>query len=225
VLDTAPAPARTLRAFVFAILAVVLVLALRARSDGPGPALVMTAVSVTIIALAARPLMARERSLPVVLGWLLATQLLLHVVFLFVSTGRLMHAGSTGLFCSPSSGNGSFGCAPTDRGGVTLLTIQLLSAAVAALWLRGLDRTVWVLARTMSRNLRGALDSSMPRLLGAVLVVVHPAVAPTQIQHAEVEQPYDAEVVHSHGRRGPPPMRALDAIRSAHRLSLRAATS
>lgn len=225
-LDTAPAPARTLRAFVFAIFAVVVLLALRARSDGPAPALVMTGASMALIALAARPLMARERSLPVVLGWLLATQLLLHVMFLFVSTGRLMHAGSTGLFCSPSSGGtGSISCAPTDRGGVTLLTIQLLSAAIAALWLRGLDRTVWMLARTMSRNLRGVLDGSLSRLLGAVLVVVHPAVAPVQIRHAEVEQPHDAEVARSHGRRGPPPTRVRDAIRSAHRLSLRAATS
>jgi hypothetical protein len=214
-----------MRAFVFAIFAVVVVLALRARSDGPAPALVMTAASVTLIALAARRLMARERSLAVVLGSLLATQLLLHVAFLFVSTGRLVHAGSTGLFCSPSSANGSASCGPTDRGGVTLLAVQLLSAVFAALWLRGLDRTVWVLARTMSRNLRGVLDNSLSRLLGAVLVVVRPAVGPTQIQHAEIEQPHDADVVRWHGRRGPPHVRARDAIGSAHRLSLRAATS
>jgi hypothetical protein len=225
VLDTAPAPARTVRAFVFAIFAVVGLLALRATSDGPAPALLMTGASVGLIAIAARPLMARERSLPMVLGWLLAIQLLLHVTFLFVSTGRLMHAGSTGLFCSPSSGAGSVSCAPTDRGGVTLLTIQLLSAAIAALWLRGLDRTVWMLARTVSRNLRGVIDGWLPRLLGAVLAVVHPAVAPVQIQHAEVEQLHDVDVVHSHGRRGPPPTRVRDAIRSAPRLSLRAATS
>jgi hypothetical protein len=203
VIDTR-APLRTLRAAIFAAVAVILLLALRAKSDGSPPDLALILASFALLTLLLRPLTSRERSLPVVFSGLLASQLLLHVAYLFVSTGQFAHSGSAGLFCSPATPASGAACLPTERGGVVLLTVQLIAAALFACWIRGADSVAWQLARQSF----GALLLTLHRFAGVLfkaLVAVVPPVAlslsPRQILAPRL---HSALFVHECGRRGPP---------------------
>jgi hypothetical protein len=220
------APAQTARATLFAALAVTLVVALRARSDGPGPGLLMIVAAVVLVALVARRVTGRERSLPIVFAGLLGTQLVLHAAFLFISTGAIAHAGSVGFFCSPASPGGAAStCSPTDRGGVTLLSVQLLAAVLAAIWLRGLDSTVWALARTVARNLTSAVLGRLPRLLSAFTAVAAVGVRILRETLVIVERPHSMRLCRHHARRGPPLQSFCDAIRSSFSASALPVTS
>jgi hypothetical protein len=220
------APAQTARAALFAALAVSLAVALRARSDGPAPGLLMIIAAVALVALVARRVTGRERSLPIVFAGLLGTQLVLHAAFLFSSTGAIAHAGSVGFFCSPASSAGAGStCSPTDRGGMTLLGVQLLAAVLAAIWLRGVDSTVWGLARTVARNLASTVLGWLPRLLSAFVAVAALGVRILRATAVIVERPHSVRLRRRHARRGPPLLSCYDAIRSSFSASALPVTS
>ena len=203
------APARTLRAAGFAAVAVVLLLALRARSDGAEPPLLVVVLSFGLLTTLARTLTTRERSWAVVFGALVVTQLALHVAFLFASTGRLAHPGNAGLFCSPPTASGT-GCLPTERGGLLLLAVQLIAAAVFACWVRGAESASWRLARQTFGALVAAVRLFAVALLG-VLIVVRPAGPILAVPQGE--SPHRLRhwlLMREHGRRGPPCRHQVD---------------
>jgi len=196
-------PARMSRAVVFAVVALVLLLALRAKSDGDNPPLGVVLGSFAVVVLAAWALSSRERGVFAVVAALLTTQLLLHVGYLFATTGQFSHPGGAGLFCSPASAaNGS--CAPTDRGGVLLLGVQLVVALVLALVLRGGEAACWRLVRRPTL----AVVTALRRLLQtSAAAVLPPAVQRTTSFVAAwvpPRQPGRLLLSHECGRRGPP---------------------
>jgi hypothetical protein len=204
VIDGRAAPLRTLRAAIFAAVAVILLLALRAKSDGARPDLTVIVVSFALLTLLLRPLTSRERSLPVVFGGLLASQLLLHVGYLFSSTGQFAHAGSSGLFCSPATPASGAACLPTERGGVVLLSVQLIAAALFACWIRGADSVAWQLARQSFGALLLSLRQFAGSLFKALVAVVPPvafSLSPKQIPAPRLHSSLFAREC---GRRGPP---------------------
>ena len=203
VVERCEAPARTVRAMSFAAIAVVLLLALRARSDGAAPPVLVVVSSFGLLAALVRPLTARERSWPMVFGALIVAQLALHIGFLFASTGQSTHAGNAGLFCSPPTA-ASHGCLPTERGGLLLLSVQLLVAALFACWVRGVETATWRLARQTLRALVAAVHQIAVALLRVLIAIVPVALVFTAPQ---AESPATSPrwlFVREHGRRGPP---------------------
>jgi hypothetical protein len=205
--DSFEAPARTLRALVFAASAVTLLLLLRAKSDGAEPPLLLIGSAFVLLTVLVRPMTARERRWPVVFGVLALTQLSLHVVFLFDSTGRFSHGGSAGLVCSPSAGSGD--CLPTERGGLVLLAVQLLAAALFACSMRGAESASWQLARHGLKRLATALRQPALALFSALLVLLPVAAVCLTPQGDSAPRPRLLLFAREHGRRGPPRGRGL----------------
>jgi hypothetical protein len=197
------APVRLVRALTFAVLALVLLFGLRAKSDGARPALWVITLSLVVVTLLALPLTSRERKLPIVFGGLVAAQLLLHVGYLFASTGQFAHSGSGGLFCSPAASPGSVPCLPTERGGTALLGVQLIVAALFACWMRGVDSVVWRLARQSVAALIATLAAFASTLFEALLLPA-PAVAVFIAAHDAPTRPRSLLFVRACRRRGPP---------------------
>lgn len=207
---TGGAPARVMRAAVFAAVAIALLLLLRAKSDGENPPLAIVLASFAVIAAAAWAIGSRERGAFAVLAALLTSQLLLHVGYLFAATGQFAHAGGTGLFCSPASVS-SDSCAPTDRGGLLLLAVQLAVALTLAVALRGADAACWQLARRP----RLAFAAATRWLVAFVAAVVLPArveqvfcLVATWVSPC---RPRRLLLSHECGRRGPPIGRAISS--------------
>ena len=213
-----------MRAGVFAVVAVALVLALRAQSDGPRPALAIVACVTVVLAVAVRPLTVNERGLGAVVAGLVGVQQVLHVGFLYASTGHFAHPGAAGLLCSPSGphATGAVSCLPTHRGGVLLFCVQLLAAVGFAAWRRGLDRSVWNIARTALGNL-GAATHRCAGVLASALEPVLPARA-TSCPPARRARPLPSSplLTREHGRRGPPALAGSceSAVHSARPLAL-----
>jgi hypothetical protein len=192
------------RAGAFAALTVTLLLALRARSDGETPSLLVIFASFVLVAVLARPFTSRERSWLVVFLGLVATQFVLHVAFLYASTGQLVHTGSAGLFCSPASTSTVSSCVPTERGGLLLLGVQLIAAALFATWARGAESTAWQLARRPVRALVRLVAQVIAALFTALTAVL-PQVTHSCVAQAQPSRmPRLALLTREHGRRGPP---------------------
>jgi len=209
--EAGEAPARTLRAAVFALLAVVLLLALRAKSDGDQPGWPVILASFGLVTALARPLTARERGLPVVFAGLLGAQFALHVGFLFASTGQLAHAGGAGLVCSPATTVPGGGCLPAERGGALLLSVQLVVAALFACWARGAESVSWQLARAQLAALL-AFVRRLARARSNALVIATPVVDfSLSPQGKTVPLPRPARFAREHRRRGPPRRRRSDS--------------
>jgi len=198
------APARTVRACTLAGLTLVLLLALRARSDGETPSLLVILGSFVLVSVLARPFTSRERSWPVVFAGLVGAQLVLHVAFLFASTGQIAHVGNAGLFCSPASTSPVSSCAPTERGGLLLLGVQLLAAALFALWARGADAVGWQLARRPWLALLRFVARVVSVLCSARINVLPHALNLVAPQAESPRFPRSPLVAREHGRRGPP---------------------
>jgi len=203
VTDGREVPARTFRAAVFAAVAVVLLLMLRARSDGAGPSLPVVFSALALVTALARPLTSRERSFPVVFAGLVATQLALHVLFLFTATGQLAHHGRAGLVCSPAA-TSSPSCLPTERGGLLLFGVQLLAALVFAWWVRGADRVGWQLASRPDRLVRAIVDRIARVLLTALHAPVPDIAVSVVPQGKSTPKPALPIFAAEHPRRGPP---------------------
>jgi hypothetical protein len=213
---TGLSPARTARAGLFAVAAVGLVLALRARSDGPRPGVLLLLAATALITVLVRPLTGRERRLPSLVLALVGVQLVLRAAFLLASTGQLVHAGPTGLFCSPaSSGAATLSCLPTERGGWLLLAVQLLAAVLLAGWLRDVEGVTWSLARLFGRGIErfttgmASVWAALAALAAASWAAV--AAAITSPVAMRLQQPISAArpwrlilFARSIGRRGPP---------------------
>jgi hypothetical protein len=203
-----------LRAAVFAAVAVALLMLLRAKSDGATPSLAIVLASFAAIGAAAWAIGSRERGAFAVLAALLTTQLLLHVGYLFAATGQFAHAGGTGLFCSPASVS-SDSCAPTDRGGLLLLAVQLAVALTLAVVMRGADAACWQLARRPKLAFAAAV-----RWLVALFAAV---VLPARVERVlflvatwvPPRQPRRLLLSHECGRRGPPIGRAISSLVAA----------
>jgi hypothetical protein len=137
----------------------------------------------------------------------------LHVGYLFASTGQLTHSGGAGLVCSPATAPVGTACLPTERGGLLLLSVQLLAAAIFAGWVRGADSVIWRLARASL----GALVTAVMRFGAALvsariaLVAVVPAAAfPLSPKENSAPRPRLSLFVRQCGRRGPPPRCRFD---------------
>lgn len=218
-------PARTFRAAVFAAVAVVLLLILRARSDGAGPSLAIVVASFGLVTVLARPLTSHERGLPVIFVGLVATQLGLHVLFLFAATGQLAHPGPAGLVCSPAA-TSETSCLPTERGGVLLLGVQLLAALLFSWWVRGADAIGWQLARRPDRIVRAIVDRIARVLVTAVRALVPEPIVAIAPQRKSVPMPTSPIFAVEHPRRGPPRCRqARSSFSSAVLASARHALS
>ena len=203
-IDGCEVPARTIRAGVFAVVAVVLLLALRARSDGAAPPLLVVIACFGLVVMLARPLTATERRWPAVFAGLVATQFVFHGVFLFASTGHFAHAGSAGLFCSPAAAPSGTACLPTERGGVLLLSVQLIAAALFACWVRGAESASWQLARHSVGALVGLVRRLATAMLESLAAIVPDALVFAAPQGDSPEPPRLPLLVREHGRRGPP---------------------
>jgi hypothetical protein len=201
------------RAAVFAVVAIAILLLLRAKSDGEGPPLTIVLASFAMVAIAAWALNARERGAFAMLAALLATQLLLHVGYLFAATGQLAHPGGAGLFCSPASVS-SGSCSPTDRGGVLLLAVQSAVALALALAMRGADAACWQLIRR-PRLAFEAVDRWLLALFAAVVLPVVEAVTPVVVALVSPRPPRRVLLSHECGRRGPPLTRASSPLVAA----------
>lgn len=210
---TGGAPARIVRAAVFAAVAVALLLLLRAKSDGDGPSLAVVLASFAVIVVVAWSLNARERGAFVMLGALLAAQLLMHVGYLFAATGQFAHPGGAGLFCSPASVP-SDSCSPTERGGLLLLAVQIAVALALALVMRGADAACWQLVRRP----RLAVAAAVRRLLALFAAIALPVFERVIRLVAAVvapRQPRRLLLSHECGRRGPPIGHALSSLVAA----------
>jgi hypothetical protein len=207
-------PARVVRAVVFASVAITLLLLLRAKSDGASPSLAIVLSSFGFVAALAWTFGSRERGSLALLAALVATQLALHVGYLFVTTGQLAHPGSAGLFCSPASVSGP-GCAPTDRGGVLLLGVQLTVALALALVMRGADAECWQLIRRP----KVAISAAVRRVFAALTVAA--LLAPVERTISVVaacvspRRPRRLLLSHECGRRGPPVRLATSSLAAA----------
>ncbi len=203
-------PARTIRAALFATVAVAVVIALRARGDGPRPSLLLLLAVTTLIALIARPLTARERGLPALIGSLIGVQLVVRAVFLLASTGHLTHAGSAGLFCSPAApGTATLSCLPTERGGFVLLAVQLVAGIALAGWLRDIESLTWNLARLFASRVTTLVGSVISLLAFVALLLASASpITPALVQPPSPEPddatPHRLLFTRSFGRRGPP---------------------
>ncbi len=215
--ETGAAPARILRAVVFASVAITLLLLLRAKSDGENPSFALVLATFGVLAALAWALSSRERGMFAVLSALIASQLALHVGYLFLATGQLAHPGGAGLFCSPASVSGA-GCAPTDRGGVLLLGVQLAVALALALVMRGADAECWQLVRQPKLVIATAI-----RRLLAAFTSFAAAVPSTSVGNAlfvtatrvSARKPRRLLLSRECGRRGPPVGRALSSLVAA----------
>lgn len=196
-------PARAFRAAVFAAVAVVLPLMLRARSDGAGPPLLVAFSSFVVVTALARPLTSRQRSVSAMFAALVATQLSLHVLFLFAATGRIAHHGRAGLVCSPAAGSHA-SCLPADRGGVLLLVVQLLAALAFAWWAHSADATSWQFARHPDRIVRAIVARITRALLDALNALVPDVVVSVAPQGESAPIPALPVFAVDHPRRGPP---------------------
>ncbi len=205
-------PARLMRAVVFACVALTLLLLLRAKSDGASPPLAVLLASFGFVVASGWVLGSRERGAIALLIALVATELALHVGYLFASTGQLAHPGGAGLFCSPASISGA-ACTPTDRGGLLLLAVQLTVGLALAFVMRGADAECWQLLRrptlaaaTIVRRLLAAL-AALPAL--AALSAAG-SLAPVQrltraaTTWVSPHAPRRLMLSHDCGRRGPP---------------------
>jgi hypothetical protein len=213
-------PARVARAVVFASVAVALLLLLRAKSDGANPPLAILLLSFGFVAALAWIVGSRELGVVALLSALVATQLALHVGYLFVTTGELAHSGGAGLFCSPATVS-TGACTPTSRGGVVLLAVQLTVALALAFVMRGADAECWQLARprlAMSSVLRRLFTALTALTAVAKLVPTHPVdaiAAPT----VSPRPPRRLLLAHDCGRRGPPVGRAPSSMAAGPALS------
>jgi len=215
--QTGGVPARTLRAAVFAAVAIALLLLLRAKSDGGSPSLAIVLASFAVIAVVARALNSRERGTFAMLAALLMTQLLLHVGYLFAATGQFAHPGGTGLFCSPAS-VARDSCAPTDRGGLVLLVVQLAVAVALALAMSCADAVCWQLVRRPAL----AIAAAARRLVELFAVVALPAVERVIFLVATSVSPCRPRrllLSHECGRRGPPVGHTLSCLVAARSFS------
>jgi len=206
-------PARIVRAAVFAAVAIAILLLLRAKSDGESPPLTIVLGSFAMIAVAAWALNDRERGAFAMLAALLATQLLMHVGYLFAATGQLVHPGGAGLFCSPASVS-SGSCSPTDRGGLALLVVQIAVAFVLALMMRGADAACWQLIRRP----RLAFAAAARWLLKLFTVLTLPVVERVVFLVAALVSPHRPRrllLSRECGRRGPPLCRASSPLVAA----------
>ena len=196
-------PARLLRAVVFASVAITLLLLLRAKSDGENPPLAVVLSSFAIVAGLAWAFGSRERGAIALLTGFVATELTLHVGYLFATTGQLAHPGGAGLFCSPASvADGA--CAPTNRGGVLLLVVQLAVALALAIVMRGADAACWQLVRRPT----SAISKALRRLFAAVaaigLALPVERVISVVAGWFSPRPPRRLLLSHECGRRGPP---------------------
>lgn len=200
--DAGAIPARVVRAVVFACVALTLLLLLRAKSDGAAPPLAIVLTSFACVAAVAWILGSRERGGVALLAVLVATQLALHIGYLFATTGQLAHPGGAGLFCSPASVSGT-ACAPTDRGGVLLLAVQLTVAVALALVMRSADAECWHLVRRPR-----PIASIVRRVLfvSAAVARLTPVTRVISLVQAWVspQKPRRLLLAHDCGRRGPP---------------------
>lgn len=201
--EASAVPARTTRAVVFACVALTMLLLLRAKSDGASPPLAIVLSSFGFVAAVAWILGSRERGAVALLIAFVATQLALHVGYLFASTGQLAHPGGAGLFCSPASVSNA-ACGPTDRGGVLLLAVQLTVALALALVMRGADAECWQLVRRP----RLAISVAVRRLFAAIAAIVSLApaerVIPVVAAWVSPRRPRHLLLSRDCGRRGPP---------------------
>jgi hypothetical protein len=202
-----------LRAAVFAAVAIALLLLLRAKSDGESPSLAIVLASFGVIAVVAWALNSRERGALAMLTALLTTQLFLHVGYLFAATGRLVHPGGTGLFCSPASVSGE-SCAPTDRGGLLLLAVQLVVALALALVMSGADAVCWQLARRPALAIAAAARRLL-ELFAAVALPLVERVIFLVTTSVPPRRPRRLLLSHECGRRGPPIDLALSSLMAA----------
>ncbi len=218
--DTGAIPARAVRAVVFASVAITLLLLLRATSDGERPPVVIVLASFGFIAALAWALGSREHSAFTLLSALVATQLTLHVGYLFATTGQLAHPGGAGLFCSPASVS-SGSCAPNDRGGALLLVVQLAVALALALVMRGADAECWRVVRRTKLVIPAVVRRLFVAFAGfsAFAVVALPAAVERAICHlAEwvlAGRPRRLLLSHECGRRAPPVGRAIPSLVAA----------
>jgi hypothetical protein len=201
--DAGAIPARVMRAVVFASVAIVLLLLLRAKSDGANPPLAVVLSSFALLAGLAWAFGSRERGAIAMLTGFIATQLALHIGYLFVTTGQLAHPGGAGLFCSPASVTAG-ACAPTNRGGMLLLVVQLTVALALALVMRGADAECWQLVRRPTV----AVSKAVRRLLTAVaaIALTPPVERVISVVTEWVSRRPPRRLLLSHecGRRGPP---------------------
>ena len=213
-IETGAIPARVLRAVVFASVAITLLLLLRAKSDGASPSLAVVLSSFGIVAALAWVLGSRERGTIALLTAFVATQLLLHVGYLFAATGQLAHPGGAGLFCSPASVSGG-ACAPTNRGGALLLAVQLAVALTLALVMRGADAECWQLVRRPKL----LISTAVRRLFAAFAAIslVEPVERLTSVVTARVSarSPRHLLMANECGRRGPPVAFATSSLVAA----------
>jgi hypothetical protein len=200
-------PGRLFRSAVFAALAVFLVLALRAKSDGAAPGVAVVGGSFVVLTALVSRLVTKERGLVAVFCGLLASQLALHVTYLFASTGQFAHSGSAGLFCSPAQ-QASGSCGPAERGGVLLLSVQLLMAVVFAWSMRRADAVVWQLARRGADRARALIG----RIGTAIAAALRPLAVPRVPQLSAVAAPprrlHSRDAAQPCTRRGPPSRRS-----------------
>lgn len=196
-------PARVLRAVVFASVAITLLLLLRAKSDGASPPVAVVLSSFGVVAALAWALGSRERGTIALLAAVVATQLMLHVGYLFAATGQLAHPGGAGLFCSPASvSNGA--CAPTNRGGVLLLAVQLAVAVALALVMRGADAECWQLARRPKLLILRAIRRLFIAIVAASRLAPVERVISVVAEWLSPRPPRHLVLSHECGRRGPP---------------------
>lgn len=200
--DAGAIPARAVRAVVFASVTLTLLLLLRAKSDGASPPLAIVLSSFGFVVAMAWLLGSRERGSVALLTALVATQLALHVGYLFATTGQLAHPGGAGLFCSPASASGT-ACAPTDKGGALLLAVQLTVALALALVMRSADAECWHLVRRPR-----PITSIVRRVLFLFAAVARLApverVIPLVQARVSPRMPRRLLLSHDCGRRGPP---------------------
>jgi len=200
------APARVERAVVLAVVAVALACGLRADSDGALPSLGVVLACVCSVTLAVLPLTGRERRLPALLAALAGSQLVVGAVLLLAARGTLARPASTAwVCCPPSPAAHGLVSSPTATGGLLLLVVQLLGAALLAGWLRGVESAIWSVAGRLADAVLPALAAVLARLITLLPGLLAAVPGLPRVREADrAPAPRNALIARTHPRRGPP---------------------
>lgn len=208
----AVAPRPLLRAVAFAVSSVAFALVAHSTTSHTLPSAWLIGSSVVAVAVTATPMAALEQRFAALVTALVATQLILHAVFVLQATGRTTATAAGWLCCGSelprqagttavaaltrAHGVSAFDAHRFDRAALVQLAVHVLAALVIASALRLRERAVWRLARQAAARAGTALGQLLAALI-AVFASTPPVAAGPLSRRAQPQ------------RSGPSPRRAI----------------